>query len=71
MRARPSGGARATSMTPPEAEKKRIMIYSVKPVSCDPTTLKGLSKKLSICDSENNYGGAVRRLNPITAELAE
>jgi hypothetical protein len=58
-------------MSPPEAAKKGIMTYSVKPVSCDPTTLRGLSEKLSTSDWENNYGGAVRRLDAITAELAE
>jgi len=47
------------------------MTYTVKPLSCDPTTLKGLSEKLILSHWENNYGGAVRRLNAITAQLAE
>ncbi len=47
------------------------MTYAPKPLSCDPTKLKGLSEKLIVSHWENNYGGAVRRLNAITAQLAE
>src|SRR5215470_19470932 len=47
------------------------MTYTVKSLSCDPTKLKGLSEKLIVGHWENNYGGAVRRLNAITAQLAE
>src|SRR2546427_7255633 len=47
------------------------MTYTVKPLSCDPTTLKGLSEKLILSHWENNYGGAVRRLNAIATQLAE
>ena len=46
------------------------MPYDIKPLSCDPTKLKGLSEKLIVSHWENNYGGAVKRLNAITAELA-
>lgn len=45
------------------------MTYTLRPLSCEPTTLKGLSEKLVVNHSENNYGGAVR-LNAITARLA-
>ncbi len=47
------------------------MPYTVKPLSCEPTKLKGLSEKLIVSHYENNYGGAVKRLNAITAQLAE
>jgi len=47
------------------------MTYTVKPLSCEPTKLRGLSEKLIVSHWENNYGGAVRRLNAITAQLAE
>jgi Fe-Mn family superoxide dismutase len=47
------------------------MTYSAKPLSCDPTKLRGLSEKLIGSHWENNYGGAVRRLNAIAAQLAE
>ena len=36
----------------------------------DPSTLHGLSEKLLRSHHEHNYGGAVRRLNAIRAELA-
>ena len=47
------------------------MTYSTKPLSCDPTKLSGLSEKLIQSHWENNYGGAVRRLNAIAAQLME
>ena len=47
------------------------MTYTAKPLSCEPTKLKGLSEKLIVSHWENNYGGAVRRLNAIAAQLAE
>jgi Fe-Mn family superoxide dismutase len=46
------------------------MAYNVRPLSCDPTKLKGLAEKLVVSHWENNYGGAVRRLNAITEQLA-
>src|SRR5258706_10470363 len=47
------------------------MTYSMQPLACDPARLKGLSEKLILSHYENNYGGAVKRLNAITAQLAE
>ena len=35
------------------------MAYSVKPLACDPTRIKGMSEKLLVSHYENNYGGAV------------
>ena len=46
------------------------MSYGMKPLSCDPAKLKGLSEKLIVSHYENNYGGAVKRLNAITEQLA-
>lgn len=46
------------------------MIYERKPVVCDAAKLAGLSEKLIVSHYENNYGGAVKRLNAITAQLA-
>ncbi|HLQ25577.1 MAG TPA: Fe-Mn family superoxide dismutase [Acidiferrobacterales bacterium] len=46
------------------------MSYAMKPLSCDPAKLKGLSEKLIVSHYENNYGGAVKRLNAISDELA-
>ena len=47
------------------------MAYIIKPLACDPTRIKGMSEKLLVSHYENNYGGAVNRLNAITAQLAE
>ena len=41
------------------------MTYAIKPLSCDPGKLKGLSEKLIVSHHENNYSGAVKRLNAI------
>jgi Fe-Mn family superoxide dismutase len=46
------------------------MSYAMKPLSCDPTKLKGLSEKLIVSHYENNYGGAVKRLNAIADQIA-
>ena len=44
--------------------------YEMKPLSCNPSRLKGLSEKLIVSHYENNYGGAVKRLNAICEQLA-
>jgi Fe-Mn family superoxide dismutase len=46
------------------------MQYTLTPIHCRPWTLVGLSLKLTESHYENNYGGAVRRLNSITEQLA-
>ena len=45
------------------------MTYQMKALSCNPAELKGLSEKLIASHYENNYGGAVKRLNAITEQL--
>ena len=45
------------------------MTYEIKPLGCNPAKLKGLSEKLIVSHYENNYGGAVKRLNAITAQI--
>jgi len=45
------------------------MTYAIKPLVCDPAKLKGLSEKLIVSHYENNYGGAVKRLNAIAEQL--
>src|SRR3954471_16396940 len=47
------------------------MTYSMKPLACDPARIKGMSERLIISHYENNYGGAVKRLNLIEEKLAE
>lgn len=46
------------------------MPHSVKPLPFKPPRLIGLSERLLASHYENNYGGAVRRLNAIEAKLA-
>ena len=45
------------------------MQYSLKQIHCRPWVLNGLSLKLIESHYENNYGGALRRLNIITKQL--
>jgi Fe-Mn family superoxide dismutase len=44
--------------------------YTPKPLPFDPAKIKGFSEKLLVSHYENNYTGAVRRLNAIAAQLA-
>lgn len=46
------------------------MSFHARPISFKPPRLKGLSARLIASHYENNYGGAVRRLNAIQGELA-
>ena len=46
------------------------MEYTIKKLPFDPTKIKGMSEKLLVSHHENNYSGAVKRLNAITAQLA-
>jgi Fe-Mn family superoxide dismutase len=46
------------------------MAYQMKTLACDPSRLKGLSERLIVSHYENNYGGAVKRLNAICDQLA-
>jgi Fe-Mn family superoxide dismutase len=52
-------------------EQGGAMAYAMKKLACDPARIKGISEKLIVSHYENNYGGAVNRLNAITAQLAE
>jgi superoxide dismutase, Fe-Mn family len=45
--------------------------YEIKPFSLDPKSVKGISEKILVSHYENNYVGAVKRLNAITGQLAE
>jgi Fe-Mn family superoxide dismutase len=46
------------------------MTYAMKPLACELTQIKGMSERLIVSHYENNYGGAVNRLNAIAAQLA-
>ncbi len=47
------------------------MTYDTKPIPFDPKAIKGISEKVLVSHYENNYVGAVKRLNAIGAQLAE
>jgi Fe-Mn family superoxide dismutase len=59
--------ARAEAGQPSE---RNPMVYAMKPLPLDPSHIKGMSEKLLTSHYENNYGGAVKRLNAIGAQLA-
>ena len=61
-----------TQSAPGHAETGGIaMTYETKPLPFDPKGIKGLSERLLVSHYENNYGGAVKRLNAIAVQLAE
>lgn len=45
------------------------MTYQIQPLACDPASLNGLSEQLIRSHHENNYSGAVKRLNAISTRL--
>jgi Fe-Mn family superoxide dismutase len=49
----------------------KAMACRAKPMSFDPKTITGISEKVLVSHYENNYVGAVKRLNAIGAHLAE
>src|SRR5215813_4051237 len=63
----PAGGAMAadTAPKPPAYRGEHVP----KPLPFDPTKLKGLSEKLLVSHHDNNYAGAVKRLNLIQQQL--
>jgi superoxide dismutase, Fe-Mn family len=46
------------------------MPFDIQPLPFTPTGLNGLSEKLTVSHHENNYTGAIKRLNAIHARLA-
>src|SRR5690242_17878035 len=49
----------------------KAMSYQAKPLSFDPKSISGISEKVLVSHYENNYVGAVKRLNAIGTQLAE
>ena len=72
-----AGATAAAALSQPAAfaqtanQGTKPMSYDVKPMPFDPKHVNGLSEKLLTSHYENNYTGAVKRLNAITAQLAE
>ena len=49
----------------------KAMPYQAKPMPFDPKSITGISEKVLVSHYENNYVGAVKRLNAIGTQLAE
>src|SRR5262249_12514348 len=49
----------------------KAMPYEAKPMSFDPKSITGISEKVLVSHYQNNYVGAVKRLNAIGTQLAE
>ena len=47
------------------------MPYQAKPLSLDPKSIAGISEKVLVSHYQNNYVGAVNRLNAIETQLVE
>ena len=63
--------AEAAAQTPgPATSGVKPMKFDVKPLPFDPKKIKGLSEKLLVSHYDNNYTGAVKRLNAIVEQLA-
>jgi superoxide dismutase, Fe-Mn family len=60
----PSHGETAMTDNTPQAAR------TAKPLSFDPKKLDGLSERLIVSHHQNNYGGAVKRLNLIDEQIA-
>lgn len=54
----------------PPASPVPSFTYEIKPLPIDPSKVPGISEKLLVSHHDNNYAGAVKRLNAITAQLA-
>ena len=73
-----TGLAAAVELTPRTADAQTaptaggpIVTYQIKPLPFSPSGIPGLSEKILVSHNENNYSGAVKRLNAIGAELAK
>ena len=73
MRAASLGGAVVLAGAVREAAAQTVAkapVYAVKPLPFDPQKIKGLSEKILVSHYQNNYTGAVKRLNSIADQLA-
>lgn len=68
---RVSGVATALAAAPAMAQSTRMAPkYDPKPMPFDPKKVKGFSEKILTSHYENNYMGAVKRLNAISEQIA-
>jgi Fe-Mn family superoxide dismutase len=62
--------SQALAQTNPQTGSK-AMSYQAKPMPFDPKSISGISERVLVSHYENNYVGAVKRLNAIGTQLAE
>jgi Fe-Mn family superoxide dismutase len=67
----PALAARAAPVHGAEQPGVNPIPYQAKPLSLDPKSIAGISERVLVSHYENNYVGAVKRLNAIGAQLAE
>ena len=71
-----AGAALATGLAPGSASAQapapagKLPPYEIKPLPLDPQRIKGMSERILVSHYENNYVGAVKRLNSIADQLA-
>jgi Fe-Mn family superoxide dismutase len=65
-----AAGIAGTAHAAGEGTVKASVTYAVKPLPFEPAKIKGFSEKILTSHYENNYSGAVKRLNAISDQLA-
>lgn len=65
-----AAAAAAVTLQAAQAQAPASGPYQVKPLPFDPKSIKGLSEKILVSHHDNNYAGAVKRLNAISAQFA-
>jgi Fe-Mn family superoxide dismutase len=60
----------SAALAEPAAATPKPFVHTPRPLPFDPGKIKGLSEKLLTSHYENNYKGAVKRLNAIAEQLA-
>jgi Fe-Mn family superoxide dismutase len=63
-------GAASSAQAQAPSMPGKAFTYAIKPLPFDPKSIKGLSEKILTSHHDNNYAGAVRRLNAINAQFA-
>jgi len=62
--------AKETKVTPLKKLKKSYStIHEIKPLNFNPKTLNGISEKVIVSHHDNNYAGAVKKLNLIQKQI--
>ena len=62
--------AQGTAPAAPAAPAAKQPPYAIRPLPLDPQRIKGMSELILVSHYENNYVGAVKRLNSIADQLA-